>query len=752
MARVTRLGPMLVPLGLFALAVAVRALPYRTVVTVRVYPFGNDPFYHLRRIFYSVVHFPATLGHDPYLNYPDGAQAIWTPVFDWLVAAIIFPFAGADSLERVEQIAIWVPPLLGAATVVAVYLLAKRYFDRATALLAGLILALLPAHTWWSQLGFVDHHAATPLLSTLLLASAMGLLARSAPAGAMPWSRARATGAALAAALLLWPGMLLDVLLVETGLVAFALSRAEQGEAQRFAAAFTLAQAFAFALVLPLGATASGPPGSAFSPLQLSGFQPWLFACLAAGGAACVLLWRGDRLGGSPGARLASASAIALLVLAASGPLLPELWQGAAESWRWLGRAESFQGQVSESLPLFMTETGFSTRMAVSHLSAFVFALPLALALLLLSLRRTPGRGPLLLFLWWALGLGCVTLLQRRFLGSSAIAAALLMAWSARTVWQELPLRVRSVPRAATRSAVLLLGLAILVPVYPPYAHDLSNWLRLFGDGSFTRTQYRARQRTMMEMAQWLRFNTPPTRGWLEPTQQPEYGVVGSWELGHVMKYSGRRPTVADNFGDDLGGRGFALAQRYFQSGEREASEILGGLRARYVVAQGNPSFLEEKPGVHSMLVSLYYFDGTTIGGGREDPGRRPLERHRLIYESRPWPRADSPPLYKVFEFVPGARVVGRAHPGARIEVLLHLRTNRDRDFVYKTTSMADDQGRYALRLPYATLDQPPAVLVSPHYAFQCEGEQAGLAVAERSVSRGQELRGPDLCLGSAPG
>ena len=44
---------------LFAIAFAVRALPWRTTFgEERVYLFGNDPYYHLRRILYASVHFP----------------------------------------------------------------------------------------------------------------------------------------------------------------------------------------------------------------------------------------------------------------------------------------------------------------------------------------------------------------------------------------------------------------------------------------------------------------------------------------------------------------------------------------------------------------------------------------------------------------------------------------------------------------------------------------------------------------------
>ncbi|SVD86227.1 uncharacterized protein METZ01_LOCUS439081, partial [marine metagenome] len=92
--------------------------------------FGNDAYYHVRRIWYSVVHFPEVLQRDPYMNFPEGGQPIWTPTFDWLVAAGVRLGLGLPEQEAMEAWIIWIPPVLGALTVVALYFLALRYFSR----------------------------------------------------------------------------------------------------------------------------------------------------------------------------------------------------------------------------------------------------------------------------------------------------------------------------------------------------------------------------------------------------------------------------------------------------------------------------------------------------------------------------------------------------------------------------------------------------------------------------------------------
>jgi dolichyl-diphosphooligosaccharide--protein glycosyltransferase len=122
----------LVPLALFLGALALRAIGWREVVGGdHVLPVDADSWYHLRRIAYSIHSFPAMLDFDPYLNYPAGAKPIWTPVFDWSAALLLRPFVGTltdGGFERLELLAMWLPPLLGAVTVWLAYRLALRHF------------------------------------------------------------------------------------------------------------------------------------------------------------------------------------------------------------------------------------------------------------------------------------------------------------------------------------------------------------------------------------------------------------------------------------------------------------------------------------------------------------------------------------------------------------------------------------------------------------------------------------------------
>jgi hypothetical protein len=144
----------LLPGALFVLALGVRALDWPTVFTAQGVLFPEpDAYYHLRRIAYSIARFPAVLETDSYINFPEGAKPIWTPVFDWLVALALRATPAAADEAAMERAVAWVPPLLGALCVVALYALARRHFGAPVAIGAGILLAVLPGNVWYSQLG-----------------------------------------------------------------------------------------------------------------------------------------------------------------------------------------------------------------------------------------------------------------------------------------------------------------------------------------------------------------------------------------------------------------------------------------------------------------------------------------------------------------------------------------------------------------------------------------------------------------------
>jgi asparagine N-glycosylation enzyme membrane subunit Stt3 len=91
-------------------------------------------------------------------------------------------------------------------------------------------------------------------------------------------------------------------------------------------------------------------------------------------------------------------------------------------------------------------------------------------------------------------------------------------------------------------------------------------------------------RRSFAQAAVWLRENSPPTAGFLDAAVAPEYGVLAFWTHGHLVEYVARRPSIVNNFGDDLGGTNFLESYRFFQAGDAEAREIGSRLGVRYVL------------------------------------------------------------------------------------------------------------------------------------------------------------------------
>ena len=566
------------PVFLFLFAFAIRCIPAPRLFGETVPLFGTDAYYHLRRVLFNLANPPASLGFDRYINFPHGGQPIWPPVFDWLLALFAWPvYAGGDpeSALRVELWLAWLPPILGAATVVLLYFLARRLFDPPTALVSAGILSLLSGHFWYSQIGFVDHHAAVALLSTGLLVLTVRLLdgMTEGHAGGL----AAATGVTLGALLLVWPGGLLHVLVVETLLLFYWGTRDSRPEARRAAMAAGVVNAVAVVVVAPFAMGQTWTNWSDFSPAVLSHFQPWLLSALAIHAGACAAIWRGA-WGDARTRRITGSLALGAALLLLSVSVFPSLLSGAVDAFRWLLKEETFQAVVVESKPLFSE----NATVAEARLSRFVYLVPVAALALAWMSRRAASRPALRLVVLQAIVLGAVTLLQRRFFNTFSVMVALCLGWTLVALFRAA--RGRGAPRWATGTAVVTAAIWLLLPVLESYRLPLRNLGEALAGRSMTLPAAVQRRRSFARAAVWLRENSPPTAGFLDAAVAPEYGVLAFWTHGHLIEYVARRPSIVNNFGDDLGGTNFLESYRFFQAGRAEAREIGRRLGVRYVL------------------------------------------------------------------------------------------------------------------------------------------------------------------------
>ncbi|KAF0248692.1 MAG: dolichyl-diphosphooligosaccharide--protein glycosyltransferase, partial [bacterium] len=150
----------LVWLILWPLAVLLRmSNTFGVFVDGQVFLYATDPYYHLRRIILAFNNFPHVLDKDIYLNFPNGAPTHWPFGFDIIMAAIIslLTLGQADSWW-IEAIGALLPALIGGLLPLVIYLVALDLSDQFTALIAGILSALLPMTIHYAQIGNLDHH------------------------------------------------------------------------------------------------------------------------------------------------------------------------------------------------------------------------------------------------------------------------------------------------------------------------------------------------------------------------------------------------------------------------------------------------------------------------------------------------------------------------------------------------------------------------------------------------------------------
>lgn len=714
----TRPGRWLAPIGLFTVALLVRLLPWTTVYEgARTFFMGNDAYYHMRRVRFGLRQFPDWLDFDPYLNFPAGARPIWPPLFDGLATLFVMPFDAVGGLPAAERAAALIPALMGAACVVTLYFAARRVFGEAAALITGAMLSVLAAHAWYSQVGFLDHHAATAWCAAIMLWAAIRWMAPGAPRR----NASLALSASQAAALLLWPGMLLHLALVEAGVMLQALRRAGSEEgAERFAQR-AWGHLLAFALVAPFCLGQIWPQWGEYSANVLSRFQPWLFALLAAHAALSAAFCRA-RPELRAGRRTTGVLLIALGAVGMSALLLPGLLESVTDAWRWLGKQETFQSRVIESRGMLDTRVGTSTWLLQRNLSVFALLLPLMAVALLWQARREPDRDARWLVALWSVGLLLAALQQRRFGNSAALGVALVSGWAVYHCWV---LAGSRRGRGAFRAALVLATGLALTPTLRAHDGPMRRTLAYLSGEPMRLDAYQQSRRNLLEAASWLR-----ERGGGDLASRaapPDHAVMAPWHLGHRLLYATGLPMVVGNFGDDLGPANFALHRRYMHGDEETAVQQLDRVGARFVVIESLNETPAELLGARKLYRRLNQGPLSNLGS------------HRLRYVTPLRPRSQRTRSYRIFERVSGVQVTGRAEPGVSVEARMLVRGG-EVGIRLKNETTADDSGRYRLQLAQASGDA-----VRDGWQLRA-GENAGtVAVTVEDLAGEQTLSGPDL-------
>jgi dolichyl-diphosphooligosaccharide--protein glycosyltransferase len=288
-----------------ATMLAIRLQAFDTFVRGgRVYFSGNDAWYHLRQVEYTVRHWPFTMPYDPWTNFPYGTNAgQFGTLYDQLIAtAALVVGLGSPSSSTIAKTLLVAPAVFGALVAVPVYLVGRRLAGRLAGVFGAVVLLLLPGQFLQRGLvGFADHNVAEPLFQTLAvlgLMAALGVATREKPVWELVLDRdvealrtplvwSALAGVAVALYMWVWPPGVLLVGVFGVYLVYQLTSDYVTGDSpEPVAFVGVVSMAVTTLLMLVQFDTA------AFSPTDFSLLQPAIAVAVGAGAAFLAALAR----------------------------------------------------------------------------------------------------------------------------------------------------------------------------------------------------------------------------------------------------------------------------------------------------------------------------------------------------------------------------------------------------------------------------------------------------------------------------
>jgi len=710
-------------LVVFVLAALVRAIPLRYVLTPNGVLFmDGDGYSHMWRIWNAVSRSIPLSARDPFVNFPNGGEVLWSPAFDWILALLIRWL----HLEQpaAELLCAWVPLVLGALAVALAALIAARTFSLTAGWLTGVLLAILPGSFFYTQFGFLDHHAAVTLIGTAMLAGAMKIVSVEGSSGPRFWPLA--AGVLCGFALLIWAGALLHIGVLQVAMLTWALGTSSRDEASTRTLRLALAHAVAAIVILPFSFHVWEVFGD-FNPLALTRFQPAWFGAAAICLASVSLSWRIPSLSRTRVRRFSSAVVVGVLGLCLAFATIPQLATTLEQSAGWFNAEDEFLSNIMELQPLFVTRKDPIWLRPTQFLTPLLFLFPLAMIVIGWRSRR-PERW---LLLFWTAAFCVLTLSQLRFINTFSVAYSIVWGAAIAMLLDQIEKRTAtSQKRLIARAFVgILLATALIVPAWSYYAP------RLRDGGSAIANLVR---QTRIMIARLLAVSRPPT---LDAEGNPTEGLLYAWSGGHELRYYSGWAVHQDGFGPYVSPENTKLASRYYEaSNEDEAIETLERMGTRYVLADLLGAGQRPYP-IESMARRLVDSAGSGREVAIEGSSRRDwlpaLTRHRLVFAA---PNGSGGAW--LYEIVPGAVVVGSAPAGSRVSVEVQLGTPSGHPRTWTTRQRADEAGAFRLRVPYATLDAPSSGFtpLGP-YRLRTGRGVAKFDVTEASVQAGEVIR-----------
>jgi len=749
--------------GIFFLSLYIRGiLPYESIFSGSSVMFGgNDPWHNYRLIENTLAHFPFRPFYEPYTYFPHGMAVIFAPLYDFLISLTVWIIGIFITLDDyvIKTVFVWFPPVLGALTVIPVYLIGKELWSRNAGIISSIVIAILPGQFLnRSMLGFSDHHVMETLLFTTTMlcffiairkVKEHNLTITFNSLKKILSSRSFETiknkkyvfyvfiaGISLASYFLSWNGasLIIFVLLVFS-VIQYIIDHLYGQNTDYLTFVFGTAFGITLLLVLPLLFT----PYKGLARFQIITLLLGLTVFIVLGLLSKVLTKRQIDTKAYP----LAIGIIALFSFIASSVFIPSLHQ------QLIGTFATF---TPNAMALTIQEVHpMSTDHILNWFSTAFFVAFVGFWFVMRNIRNEK-RPEEILFLVWCLVMLFACFGQNRFAYYYAVNVALLCgigSWkliefvSYKKIVKRIKGKTKNKKQKKTvvktlnkTHAIIICTLIFIVVVFPPM--NISMEVAKYSGG----VPY-----DWVESLEWMRYNTPepgvdyygiyevPPAG--ENYNYPEsaYGVMSWWDYGHWITAIAHRIPNANPFQGGIGGpigSGNPGACNFFiVNNEADANIVADALGVRYVVGdiqmamgkfgamtvwagdtEGYYTQINTEEGYRiipnakyysTMEARLHVLDGRGVMLGK-DLYIEPLQHYRLVHESPSTTivvDGHEIKYVKVFEYVKGAKIVGNAPNDSLVEIATIITTNSGREFVYSTRMISD--GSYEFIVPYST-------------------------------------------------
>lgn len=757
--------------------------PWDSVFSDPIKYAADDGVYHMRLVENMLLggHFPSRIYFDAYTYFPYGTYIHFAPLYEWLLAFIIWIVGfGHPTLALINKIAPFYPAVLGSLTVLVIYFIGKALWGKWAGLISATLMGVFSPFLFRSLLGATDHHQAEVLFSSLaILFLILAFQAGKASKWRKFWFYTLLTGFSLGLYFLVWNGALLFLFVIFISIILYYFIEYFYNYYQDWV---LIMGSIIFFITLIMLIPFLGHPDIFHAAL----YNIRHISSLVIG--ICLFLFIRWFCNFSKERKIEKIHSIEILILLGFVffLIIQNVFPFVFEEIITILKSVKI-GMVPHELAREMIGemSPLGIQGAFNNFGNFLYFSFIGLGLIIYNFIRKRKPEDFLIVVWFLIivlitGILIPAIGQNRFTYYLSANIALISGFLIIKTIRFVIAGIKSFKEKGSNQKIYLyVGLGslcfnLIFFVFYPFPFNLiysfpNNLPKIINDAIRTgKFGVVARSKDYYETLRWLKENTPDPGidyyalyeepkfnseiGKIEPYSYPEtaYGIMSSWDLGHMITYYAHRIPNANPFQQGIGRikKDINITEPgestfFIETDEEKATKFLDELKTKYIItdfgeviesggfvgkvkwAQSNLEnyYLQEgedkgattRKYDKSIVVRLHLFDGREwfLQGKEEESKVEPLDYFRLVYESQTParlgffenPEKDNIKLVKIFEYVKGAKIIGNASIGTEIEISTKIKTNQQREFIYKKRAKVNN-GKFEFIVPYSTFGQ----------------------------------------------